>query len=555
MENKIVETLIELSSSSALELNTDFSQTYLSPATPIAALEVVPKINVKICKNDNKPINGKTGLKRFRENFNKKSKFAKPPVPKPVKLKQLEFSKESQLSPWEESNGQILQRRVVCSNYLKAKINIQKRNIQSLDRNKTRKNSEGQDIKKNNEEKKAFLIKGSHSESKNTNLKKQIVVRPKPNKITHKEHMLNIDSTEIPHFEIKQDQVLCKTDQTSTPINSGVRPAQTLMNGLEGIKELNKKESTDFLKIKINTNLQSEILETSTFEDHTAVRKKQLDINPEQFDLHSLKIKADICVSQATKPKALNIELENLVKPEIKSSRVSSLVNTFEEALQDFDNKRSALERIKMYQAKMMKQTGKSCRSKTQDSKRRFKLKTFNFMENFHANHPRKGSEDLDSNIYYEISKKNGRNIQSQYKSRRNSQQMLKYKKNFASLKTSHSQKRKIKFKKNQKMFKKSDSTQKFAGDIDVEKFLFQITSQRKKPMRMENPLNVLNIKSYSDARLHPQTSKAIGQGPFSDILGIKKSKILASKGMLQRIDNESINKNLRGILIHQNFN
>lgn len=104
-------------------------------------------------------------------------------------------------------------------------------------------------------------------------------------------------------------------------------------------------------------------------------------------------------------------------------------------------------------------------------------------------------------------------------------------------------------------MAKNSGSAQNIVSNIDVEKFLFQITSQRKRPMKMENPLNILNFKSYSDVRLNPQTSKPSTQKPFSDLLGLKQNKILASKGMLQRIDNESIHKDLKGILIHQNFN
>jgi len=85
---------------------------------------------------------------------------------------------------------------------------------------------------------------------------------------------------------------------------------------------------------------------------------------------------------------------------------------------------------------------------------------------------------------------------------------------------------------------------------IDVEKFLIQITSRKKKFLQLETP-KMTNFKAENRLLDHWNSHQEYHntQSSSNRILEkstIKKTKILASKGNLKTINSESLNKDLK---------
>lgn len=183
------------------------------------------------------------------------------------------------------------------------------------------------------------------------------------------------------------------------------------------------------------------------------------------------------------------------------------------------------LDRIKKYQSKTAKLKQKC---QTQGSKRRFKIKTFNFMDQLTITEP---TQD-------ENKKEDIRLSYSGFHTTRNSKSQLQ------KLRVSKAPEHRSQSRKSDKI--KQDKGNSVNSNnlemIDVEKFLFHITEKHKNFGKIPN-LPQQKLKNYSGFNSHRAMSSYQDQRNYDGF--VKNTKILASKGKLQRIDDVAINQDL----------
>ena len=146
-------------------------------------------------------------------------------------------------------------------------------------------------------------------------------------------------------------------------------------------------------------------------------------------------------------------------------------------------------------------------RNQTQHQKRRFRIQTFNFMDKYNGKNDWKEIEKSQKNEIKEKSPKSSYSITKNIKKFEIQKWASKFSTNFRTLKTSNSQRKKLKVK-NKPMFTHSSSAHDIINSIDIEKFLFHITSKRKEILKQNNPLSFTNMKNYSE--IHTERLKKL---------------------------------------------